>query len=68
MVIVEYAYGYSEKVSTPDEARRKIAESAVENTTEYPLRWERDKWGEKATQEHPYFTGERRFVGRIYSQ
>jgi len=65
IVTIEYAYGYCEKVPQGD-ARRKIEESAVEDTCDYPLRWEQDGEGEKATQEHPYFTGERRFIGRIY--
>lgn len=64
-VTIEYAYGYSERVPRA-EAKSKIAAAAVEDVSQYPLRWERDEWGEKATQQHPYFTDERRFIGRIY--
>lgn len=64
-VTIEYAYGFCEQVEIA-EARKKITESAVEDTHDFPLTWEQDEWGEKATQAHPFFTGERRFIGRIY--
>lgn len=66
MVTIEYAYGYCEQVPRA-ESRGKLEESAVEDPLQYPLHWEKDPQGEFATQQHPYFDGQRRFVGRIYN-
>ena len=66
LVSIEFPFGYCEEVPS-SEARARIEASAMEDTSEYPIIWERDDYGDVARQQNPYFRGEMRFVGRIYA-